>query len=103
MNPIENCKPYIFRAQGDADGLPYGPAYCFEIVVDGKPQYYLAARNMDGEDLMKRAHPDKGYESLRQYMTVASLTDEQINSASSCFGKFVAGEFVRLSDPLGNV
>lgn len=100
MNSIENRKPYIFRAQGDANGLPYGPAYCFEIVIDGKPEYHLAVRNVDGEDLMKREYPDEGYDDLRQYMTIASFTDEQIDKASSCFGKMVGGEFVRLTTPL---
>lgn len=103
MNPFENCRPYIFRAQGDADGLPDGPAYCFEIVINGKPSYHLATRNLDGEDLMKREYPGKGYDILKQYMTIASLTDEQINRSSSSFGKFVGGEFVRLTTPLGDI
>lgn len=103
MNPLENRKPLIFRAQGDADGLPDGAAYCFEIVIDGAPSYYLAARNLDGEDLMKREYPGKGYEDLKQYMTIVGLTDSQIKSASSIFGKFVDDEFVRLTSPIGNV
>ncbi|QGZ66282.1 hypothetical protein [Paraburkholderia acidisoli] len=67
MNPLLSCKPYIFRAQGDADSLPYGPAYCFEIIANGERSYHLATRNMDGEDLMKRAYPDKGYENSPLY------------------------------------
>jgi hypothetical protein len=103
MNSIEHCKPYIFRAQGDSEGLPDGPAYCFEIVIDGKPSHYLATRNLDGEDLMKREYPGKGYDDLKQYMTIVSLTDEQIAHASSAFGKFVGGEFVQLTIPLGGI
>jgi len=101
MNQLENCKPYIFRAQGDSDGLPDGLAYCFEIVIDGKPSYHLAARNMDGEDLAKVS--PRFYDARRrQYMAIAALTNEQIARASSTFGRFVNGEFVRLTAPLGN-
>jgi hypothetical protein len=102
MNPLENCKPYIFRAQGGSDGLPDGIAYCFEIVIGGSSSYHLAARNMDGEDLAKVS--PRFYDARwRQYMAIVALTDEQISSASSRFGKFSDGKFVGLSDPLGNV
>lgn len=103
MNQLETCKPYLFRALGDREGLPDGPAYCFEVVVNGKTTYHLALRNLDGEDLMKREYPDKGYDIVKQYMTVVALTDEQIASASSNFGKWAGGEFVRLSVPLDNI
>jgi hypothetical protein len=99
MNPFENCKPYLFRAAGDG---PFEDAalYCFEIVIGGTPQYFPAFRNMDGEDLMHKTFPGEGYDSRKQYMTIAALTDEQIGSSSSCFGWFVDGQFVRLSTPL---
>lgn len=95
MNPFEKCKPYIFRACGDGIALADGPSYCFEVVIDGKHTYHLAARDTDGEFLFKS--PNDG---LHRFMAVVGLTEEQAENANAIFGRFVGDEFERMTTPL---
>lgn len=99
MIPFESCKPFLFRAAGEGP-FEDDALYCFEIVIDGKPEYFPAFRNMDGEDLMHKTFPGEGYDRRKQYMAIAALTEEQIKVASHCFGRFIDGKFSRLSHPL---